>query len=60
VLTEPINSWTLEYYREQDNGLHRLSVDAMLQRHAVEKLHGNERLPIHLVNLMDGANVRVV
>ena len=34
--------------------------DAMLQRHAVEKLHGDEGLAIVLSDLVDGADVGMI
>jgi hypothetical protein len=39
---------------------HRPRPDAMLQRHPVEKLHGDERLAFFLVNLVDGADIGMV
>ncbi len=32
----------------------------MFQRHAVEKLHGDEHIAMLIVNFIDGTNVRVV
>jgi hypothetical protein len=40
--------------------LHRAIADAVLQRHAVQKLHGDEGSPVRLVDLVDSADVRVV
>ncbi len=40
--------------------LHRMHADAVLQRHAVEILHGDERLAVLVVNFVDGADVRMV
>ena len=34
--------------------------DAVLQRHAVEKLHDNEGLPVLLPNLVDGADIGMI
>src|ERR1700739_1673316 len=41
---------------EKDIGVERLSADAMLQRYAIKKLHGDERLSILLADIVDGAN----
>ncbi|MGA9998599.1 MAG: hypothetical protein WBQ04_00625 [Candidatus Acidiferrales bacterium] len=38
----------------------RLATDAVLQRHPVQMLHGDKRLPVLLANLVDSANVRVI
>ena len=32
----------------------------MLQRHAIQKLHGNKRLPIFFANVMNRADIRMV
>src|ERR1035438_6624494 len=40
--------------------LHRSASNAMLQRQAVEVLHGDERLSMLVVNFVDGANVRMI
>ena len=40
--------------------LHRTIADAMLQRHAVEMLHGEKVLTIALVNLEDHADIGMV
>ena len=45
---------------EQNFHLNRPSADAMLQRLAVQKLHGDECLPVMLVNLMNRADIRMV
>src|SRR5208282_1698886 len=45
---------------EQDFRLHGLSADAMLERLAVQKLHGNERLPVLLADIVNRANVGVI
>ena len=39
---------------------HGLSADAMLQRHALQKLHGNERLSPCLADFVDGANIGMI
>ena len=45
---------------EQEIGFEGPSVDALLQRHAIEMFHGNERLAILFADVVDGANVRVI
>ena len=40
--------------------LDRLATDAVLQRHPVQMLHGDKRLPVLLANLVDSADVRVI
>ena len=37
-----------------------LATDAMLQRHAIQKLHDDEGLPVLLTNFVDGADVGMV
>jgi hypothetical protein len=32
----------------------------MLQRHAIQKFHGDESLPVLVVDFVDGADVRVI
>ncbi len=39
---------------------HPLAVDMSFQRHTVQILHGNESLPVLIVNLVDGADVAMV
>ena len=39
---------------------HRLALDAVLERLAVEVLHHDEMLAVEFANIVDGANVRVV
>ncbi len=46
--------------REQKIGIDGPSVDAMLQRHAIEKFHGNERLPVLLADVVNRADVVVI
>ena len=41
-------------------GFHRSPSDAVFQRQPVQKLHGDEGLPIVLADLVDGANVGMV
>ena len=45
---------------EQNIRLQRFSADTMLQRRAVQKLHGDECLAIVLINLMNRADVRMI
>jgi len=45
---------------EQDIGLDRPARNAMLQRHAVEELHGDERVAVLVINLVDGADVGMI
>ncbi len=45
---------------DQNVGLERSSGDAVLQRHAVQKLHGDERLPVLLTNVVNRADVWVI
>jgi len=40
--------------------VHRLSGDLVLERHAFEILHRDERLAFMLPNLVDGADIRVI
>ena len=43
---------------ENSLGFHRRPVDAMLQRHAVQKLHGDEGRPVVLLaDFVDGADI---
>ena len=50
----------LDRQRKNLLDLHRMPRHPVLQRHAVEKLHGNERLPILLPNVMNGADIRMI
>ena len=50
----------LDGKRENEFGFHRTPGDPMLQRHAIQELHGDERLPVLIVNFVDGADVGVV
>ena len=46
--------------REQGLGVHGLARDAMLQRHAVQKLHGDEGLAVLLADVVNGADVGMI
>ena len=46
--------------RQKRLHLHRSPRDAVLQRHAVQKLHGDERFAVLVVNFVDGADVRMI
>ena len=46
--------------REQGLGVHGLARDAMLQRHPVQKLHGDKRLAVLLANVVNGADVGMI
>jgi len=41
-------------------GFHRTPADAMLQRQPVQKLHGDERVAVLIVDFVDRANVGMV
>ena len=43
-----------------ESGVQRTSGDAVLQRHAVQILHDDERLPVLLADVVDGADVGMV
>jgi hypothetical protein len=47
---------------EIENEIHfeRAAANAMAQGHAIEKLHGNERVPAGVVDFVDGADIWVV
>jgi len=40
--------------------LHWLSANAMLQRESVQKFHGDESFAVCVINLVDGADVRMI
>jgi hypothetical protein len=46
--------------RQQALYVHGAAGDAVFQRYAVEKFHGNERLLAVLADFIDGANVRMI
>ena len=46
--------------REQDIRLNGFPSDPVLQRHAFQKLHGDEGLIAVLADFVDGADVRVI
>ena len=50
----------LDAQRKQSFNLQRSPRNVMLQRHAVEKLHGNKGLPVLVINLVDGTDVRMI
>src|SRR6266404_8862424 len=50
----------LNWQWEQNFSFDRLSVDAVLQRLAIEKFHGNEGLTVVFADFMDGANIWMV
>ena len=50
----------LDSERQNQLSFHRSPCDAMLQRHPVQELHGDERLSILLANVVDGTDVWVV
>ena len=41
-------------------GVHRPIRNEMLQRHAIEKFHGDERLPVLLANVVNRADVGMI
>src|SRR5271165_114908 len=45
---------------QQQFRLHRTATDAMLQRHAIEELHRNERSAVLLIDVVDRADVGMV
>jgi len=45
---------------QQSMGFDRLAGDAMPQRHAFQKLHGDERLPVLLADIIDSTDIRMV
>jgi len=45
---------------QQNIGVDGPSTDAMLQRQPVQKLHGDERCAVLVINLVDGADVRMI
>src|SRR5579872_1995071 len=49
-------------YRQRQNHLrfHGPPADAVLQRQSIQKLHSDEGLPVLIVDLVDGADVRMV
>ena len=46
--------------RKQGLGIHGLARDAMLQRHPVQKLHGDKGLAVLLANVVNGADVGMI
>jgi hypothetical protein len=45
---------------EQNIYIDGLSLNAVLQRHAIEKFHGDERTSIEIADFVDGADVWMV
>jgi hypothetical protein len=50
----------LSCHAQQHLRLQRFAGNEMLQRHALKKLHGDERLLVLIVDLIDGADVGMV
>ncbi len=50
----------LDRYTQHNFHLGRLSCNAMLQRHAIEKLHGDKGCAMLVVNFVDGTDVRMI
>ena len=50
----------LDAEREQFLHRHGLAADFLLQRHAVEELHGDEGLAVVLADVVDGADIRMI
>jgi len=55
-----VNTGNLDGQGKNRVGLHRAIADLVLQRHAVQILHDDERLTILLIHFMDRANVRMI
>jgi len=56
--TEGVSDFDVK--RQQHIDFQRTSSNAVLQHHAVQKFHGDERLPFVFPDLMDGADVGMV
>ena len=50
----------LDGQRQNQLGFHRSASNAVLQRQAVQKLHGDERFAVLIVNFVDRADVRMI
>jgi hypothetical protein len=50
----------LDGQRQNQLGFHGTPTDAMLQRCAVQKLHGDKGSSVLIINLVDGADIGVV
>ena len=50
----------LDGKRENLLDLHRATADPVLERDAIQVLHGDECLPVRLVNFVDGADVGMI
>ena len=50
----------LDSERQNEFGFQRTPSDALLQRHPVQKLHGDEGLPILLPDFMNRANIGMI
>jgi hypothetical protein len=46
--------------RQDQFGVHWPTANAMLQGHSVQKLHGDERVAVLVVNLLDRADIRMI
>jgi hypothetical protein len=51
---------SLNCQTEENIGFDGFSPDAMLQRHALQKLHSDERLPVLLANVVNRSDVWVI
>src|SRR5579862_2136601 len=50
----------LDRQRQNHLDFHGTAADAVFQRQSIQKLHGDEGLSVLIVNLVDGADVRMV
>jgi hypothetical protein len=48
------------HQREQNIGVDGPSIDAVFQRHAIQKFHGDERTSIKIADFVDGADVWMI
>ena len=50
----------LDSERQDQLGFHRSAGDMLLQRQAIQKLHGDERIAVLVVNFVDRADIRMI